>query len=262
MTNFRIWTPPFKRRKQAKKFIRTTTGKFTKGKTMNNINLKTIQIGDLKFLTRPGSSDEAAIREVVEKKSYLKYKLKIEAGQKWLDLGTNCGAFSVFAMSLGAKVESYEPDPQSAEVARRNIYLNNFTPMLAQQAVVFDDVKELKFSTHPDKPWRNSTKKKWKGGTELIVSCEQFANLVNRATHCKMDIEGAEIDILQHTQDFGTIEVLIFEWHFDIQPFCKYFHAAIKNLSKHFSVIKGAKIDPSLEVYKFFPPAKVIYCFK
>jgi len=57
-----------------------------------------VEIDNLKIPLTSGSSDEKAVREVVEKKSYLRREFQIAAGERWLDLGGNVGAFTVFSL--------------------------------------------------------------------------------------------------------------------------------------------------------------------
>lgn len=71
---------------------------------------------------RPGTSDEAVMREVLVHKSYQKKSrgFDVEQGEEWLDLGANVGAFALYCRSRGALAVCYEPMPSCFEVLLQN----------------------------------------------------------------------------------------------------------------------------------------------
>src|SRR5207344_2312360 len=72
---------------------------------------------------RPGTSDENALIEVINKKAYRRGSVKfdVERGERWLDLGANIGAFALYARSKGATVECYEPMPDCFAILKKNV---------------------------------------------------------------------------------------------------------------------------------------------
>ncbi len=71
---------------------------------------------------RPGTTDEAVLREVLENRSYRRASMgfDVKAGERWLDLGANIGAFALYCRTRGATAECYEPDPGNFKVLRLN----------------------------------------------------------------------------------------------------------------------------------------------
>ena len=82
----------------------------------------------------------------------------------------------------------------------------------------------------------------------------------------KIDIEGAEIDILESIKpsDWSkwNTKKLTFEYSFDIDPYIPRFLEIIQNLEKYFSTVSYSKVKPEEEYYKHFPAATMVYCLK
>ena len=69
------------------------------------------EINGIKFLYRDGTSDLKTFEEVIERNVYQKKGMEIENGENWIDAGGNVRAFTLLAISKGASVTVYEPDP-------------------------------------------------------------------------------------------------------------------------------------------------------
>jgi predicted RNA methylase len=80
-----------------------------------------IEAAGFRWWIREGTSDYSSISEVAERRAYFTGYFKPEPGEHWLDAGANIGAFAVVAAAAGAQVTSYEPAPDNAELARRNL---------------------------------------------------------------------------------------------------------------------------------------------
>ena len=176
-------------------------------------------INGIKFYHRKGFSDLKTLEEVIGHDCYQKRGLKIQEGQRWMDCGGNVGAFALLACSKNASVEVYEPDPFNCEMIERNLKLNGFRAKIHQAALVHDDRESaVLFIGNNNNVWRNSLMKKW-NDKGLRVPCLNFDEEVKRKgfTSCKMDIEGAEMPILENSQ--VTFDHLVYEWSLDIDPF-------------------------------------------
>src|SRR5271166_6051879 len=93
-----------------------------------------------KFNIRPNTSDEKAILEVWKKNSYQRKEFQIEKGEKWIDLGSNIGAFSVYAGLRGCSVAAYEADEYNRNATANNLILNGVASWSTSfGAVVHDD---------------------------------------------------------------------------------------------------------------------------
>mgnify|MGYP003656944234 CR=1 FL=1 len=150
------------------------------------MKLEQDEIKGIKFWHRTGFSDLKTFEEVIGRGTYLKRGMQILPGERWMDCGGNVGAFALLACSLGAEVVVYEPDPYNCEMIGNN---NNV--------------------------WRNSIVKKW-NSMGIEVQCANFDSEAKNFQGCKMDIEGAEMPILEETKSvFGKF---VYEWSFDIDP--------------------------------------------
>lgn len=71
---------------------------------------------------RPNSSDGRAMDEVIQTRIYRRVSLgfDVEAGEIWLDLGANVGAFAVYCAIRNASVVCFEPDPDSFRLLQLN----------------------------------------------------------------------------------------------------------------------------------------------
>lgn len=174
------------------------------------------KIEGIKFYYREGFSDLKTFNEVIGNKTYLKKGMTINKGEKWMDCGGNVGAFALLACSKGAKVTIYEPDPLNCKMIERNLKLNNFDADIKQAALIHNDTKDIiLFIGNNNQTWRNSIVKKW-NNKGIKVPCLNFDLEAENFDCCKMDIEGAEMQILESTNKL--FKKLVYEWSFDIDP--------------------------------------------
>lgn len=198
------------------------------------MELKKGNINGISFFYREGFSDLKTFEEVLGRKTYLKKGMTIEKGETWMDCGGNVGAFTLLACSLGAKVTVYEPDPFNCKMIERNLKLNNFEAEIKQVALVHDDTKTVKlFIGNNNNTWRNSIVKKW-NNKYLNVNCLNFDEEAKNFDCCKMDIEGAEMKILETTQ--VVFNKLVYEWSFDIDPSLSRFWDIIESQDKFYNI--------------------------
>jgi FkbM family methyltransferase len=172
------------------------------------------EINGIKFYHREGFSDLKTFEEVLGNKVYLKKGMTINENESWMDCGGNVGSFALMACSKGAKVTIYEPDPYNCEMIEKNLKLNNFQADIKQVALVHNDIKEaVLFIGNNNAVWRNSIVKKW-NDKGIKVPCINFDKEAKNFDCCKMDIEGAEMLILENTNK--VFEKLVYEWSLDI----------------------------------------------
>lgn len=227
--------------------------------------MKRIEVKGLQFNVRPGTSDEKAIQEVVVDGAYKRRYFQVESGERWLDLGANIGAFSCWAGSLGAQVEAYEPEPQNAALTRDNIALNHLVIPVHEQAVVSDgeprDHLNLYLSNTTYGNWRHSLYKT-KNKRCIQVPVARISPLLASCDAVKMDIEGAEIDILFSLTDYGAVRKLCFEYHFDVNDSIALFMDIIGKLKRIFPEVRHNKLPEGMEHYTFYPPARIVFCWR
>jgi len=194
------------------------------------------EIDGIKFFCRDGFSDLKTFEEVIERKTYLKKGMTIQAGENWMDCGGNVGAFALLACSKGAKVTVYEPDPFNCKMIEKNLRLNGFDAEIKQAALVHDDRKDVTlFIGNNNNVWRNSIVKKW-NNKGIKVPCLNFDEEASKFDCCKMDIEGAEMLILENTNK--VFRKLVYEWSFDIDPSLPRFWSVLESQQLKYSDAK------------------------
>jgi FkbM family methyltransferase len=197
--------------------------------------LKEGKINGIKFFYREDFSDLKTFEEVLGNKVYLKKGMTINPGEKWMDCGGNVGAFTLLAASKGAKVTVYEPDPFNCDMIKKNLALNGLSAEIKQAALVHNHVKEITlFIGNNNQTWRNSIVKKW-NNKGIKVPCLNFDSEAKDFDCCKMDIEGAEMLILENTNK--VFNKLVYEWSLDIDRNINRLRTLIKIQEKIYSKI-------------------------
>lgn len=162
---------------------------------------------------RPGTSDERVLNEVIHKRCYrrVKDRFDVEAGERWLDLGANIGAFAVYCRLRGATADCYEPDVDCFSVLMRNA--RGFR--CRNTAVTSLRVAELDYWVSKD---RNNlhTGSVLKSRSGVMVPHGTVNNVcadtLDSYDGVKMDIEGSEMGILD-AQMLPRCHKLVIEYH-------------------------------------------------
>lgn len=229
------------------------------------LQVSKVSVGGLDWLVRPDSSDIKSINEVVAKHSYEKQGITLNAGDSWIDLGANIGAFTVLAASKGCRVTAYEPDPVSWRLTQENLKVNGLEAEVINAAITTTNSNNATFYVNSARKnyWRNSLVKPWRGGKTIKVKTLNFKDCLYTGAHIKMDIEGSEFPILENI-DYTKIGNLVFEWSFDVDPSIVRFQQVIKKLRTHYNKVVYAGFDESHAQWQasWFPPCKTVYCLK
>lgn len=152
------------------------------------------------FYIRPGTSDMLVLREVFVADEYrILSNPWIRNGDVVLDIGANIGAFSIAAAGRGARVFSFEPERENIRMAIGNFNVHGVSPHLEPMAVWSNDEgvylapAEGNTGTHDGE----------QGEDEYLVGSVTLDwildNHINgeEVAYLKMDVEGAEISILE-----------------------------------------------------------------
>ena len=193
---------------------------------------------------REGTTDEKVMAEIFTKQAYKKpiIGFEVEAGDMWLDLGAHIGCFSLWAIENGAaKVYAYEPEPSNFELLSKNAKGHNIS---ANNAAVGWRGGKAAFNIAPN-TWRHSLLRKYKRGAPTIdVEVSAIDSLIEKhpdADCIKMDIEGAEIEILEKKKEWNGIRKLVFEYSFTQERDMGKFFGIVENLKQSFDVVKYPK---------------------
>ena len=193
---------------------------------------------------REGTTDEKVITEIFEKKAYRKPSIgfEVERADVWLDLGAHIGCFAKFAAERGAaKVYSYEPEPSNFELLSKNA--EGIPVEVFNSAVAWKGGRAV-FNVAPN-TWRHSLSRKYKyGASSIDVEVKAIDEIL--ATHpdvdcIKMDIEGAEIEILQEKREWPGVRKLVFEYSFTQEREMNKFFAIADNLKNAFDMVSYPK---------------------
>lgn len=243
------------------------------------LDLKTLSIKprktekELTIFYREGTTDEKVIPEVLKTNVYQSKKndFYIESNDRWLDLGGNIGTFLLLCLAHQVQfVISFEPEPENFSILKKNV-LENFPKekkhfRLEKKAI---GLKEGSFPLYLCKgdynKYRHSMLPR-KGRKSIQVKVDPIAEIIEKyKIDCiKMDIEGAEIEILEKIplKVLKPIKKLVFEYSFDFDKSIPRFLKIIEKLRKHFKVVSYSKVkDHELE-YNYFPPCVNVFCKK
>lgn len=227
--------------------------------------MKKIKTNNLEMHLRENTSDYKAIQEVLIKGAYERQYFQIEAGERWLDLGANVGAFSCLVLSRGATVIPVEPEPENAQLAQLNINRNGFDARVRCVAVTHDRDTRSKatfyLSNTDYAQWRHSLSNiGGKRRKAIEVSLVPFSQLLDGVDGVKLDVEGAEIEILENVQSFQNVRKLCFEYHFDVDSLVARYNAINNRLGDFFDEIRAPK--RKIEHFTAFPQAERVFAWK
>lgn len=217
------------------------------------------------FHVRENTTDEQAILECCKKQVYRKKgKLEIEPTDIWLDLGANVGGFAVHAAKQGATVYAVEPEPENFSILQNNVELNHLLANVKclQAACVAGQEKTLDlYVCNGEKNKYRHTLIPVRNREKITVKCVNFDKLIRGVTAVKMDIEGAEMDIFDATEDWHNVRKLAFEYHFDMDRSVANFRRRMKKLEKHFPHVEFARVPEDLVEYNFYPAMRLVHCY-
>lgn len=189
--------------------------------------------------------DIPIIREVYHGNQYHRKDIGfgVEKDELWIDIGAHIGCFTKKCQYYGAHTESYEPDPDNFELLKKNSVGKCFNVAVG------------------DKAGKVSLKKGSKCYFNKVIpgsDIEQvaFEDILKPGCCVKMDIEGAEIPILDNC-DFSGIKKMVFAYHINCDRSRTNFLKRMERLRKWFGVIHHQEIKS--EHMDFFPNEIIVY---
>mgnify|MGYP000029341664 FL=1 len=179
------------------------------------MELKKKSFGFNEFYIRDNKSDEWVIREVIDPKTYQK-ALNINKNDIVLDLGLNIGAYCVFWGYKAKECYAYEPEIENFNIAVKNVELNKLKNCyLFNTAVVGHTDKTMNFYVGLGERKDGHSILPFRGREKVTVNCENINDILEKtkANKIKIDIEGAEYEVIKAIKDWSNIDAIIFEWH-------------------------------------------------
>jgi FkbM family methyltransferase len=191
---------------------------------------------------RSSSTDVQAIIEVLGDKCYLRDDTWSPHGHEVLDAGAHIGCFSRYALDKGAmSVRSFEPEPSNAALARRNADAPH--ACLVEAALVNSNSSSATLVLGRQRndgaanTWRHALEdyNTYAGDLETrTVRCLSFYDILGNATFVKMDIEGAELAILDTFERgvWRNVRRLVFEYSFTKRRSLPHFRRIVQALER------------------------------
>ena len=132
-----------------------------------------------------------------------------------IDCGANIGLSVIYFKSLypDAIIHAFEPDPAAYEKLVANIQANGIKDVFTYKAAVWIEDGELVFET--DGSWGGHIGDDADAVGVTVKARKLDALLDKHVDFLKMDIEGAESDVIMHSKELiaRNVERLFFEWH-------------------------------------------------
>jgi FkbM family methyltransferase len=192
---------------------------------------------------RPGdasgpSSDEEALAEVLVEHCYrLPPAFDVQAGERWLDLGANIGAFSVYCRQRGATTVCFEPDLDNCEVLYENVRGSGSTIYPCAFTAHSQPVLSMRGSPNPLNRYRGTVDGAVPARyTEYGRVGNLYAGALRdeRFDGVKMDIEGSEGDLIDEWL-LPACSKLVLEYHTSRDPSLLNLRRRLAILQSHFS---------------------------
>ena len=137
----------------------------------------------------------------------------LRPGDLFVDVGSNVGAYALWAAELGAQVIALEPDPETAVRLRENVGLNPESEVDVRQNAVAAETGTMTMTVGLDT--RNRLRPGTVDGEQVdVVTLDEV--LQGAVATVKVDVEGAERLVLQGAERSlaaGNIRVLQLEWN-------------------------------------------------
>jgi FkbM family methyltransferase len=162
---------------------------------------------------RPDTIDEEIERDISR---YFRH-LHPASSDIWLDGGAHIGLFARRIAPAVKRVVCFEPEPDNFALLTYNT--RELPNVLCHQAALVgnnDASRPLYLNSRMNTGNHSLVTKRNRLG--ITVPAMAFDTVMRRygITHCKLNVEGAEDEILRNSQVLGRLQTLIVEWHFKI----------------------------------------------
>ena len=162
------------------------------------------------------------------------------AGPFILDCGSNIGMSIVFFKALypKAKIIGFEPEESTYALLEKNIASNDFKEVQLHQVALGMEDATISFFVDPETPGSlaMSTIRSRSLNKEIVVRQRKLSTYIDREVDLlKLDVEGAELAVLQDLVSTGTItriNQMIVEYHHNIHKSQEAFSSFLGQLEK------------------------------
>lgn len=158
-------------------------------------------------------------------KKYIYYVQLETMEPRILDCGAHIGLTSMYFKSLypGARITAFEPDPANLEIMKTNFETNRMTDVEIIPKALWSSQTQLQLhiDTDIENKWTSTgslLKGSWTGkqpSTPITVEAVPLSSYLNEPIDIlKMDIEGAETEVLKECRDkLSNVKYLFVEFH-------------------------------------------------
>lgn len=136
---------------------------------------------------------------------YLKYR-DIHEADVVFDCGSYQGHFALYAAKKArkGKVYCFEPDEKNISLIKKNLQLNRLTNVFIVKKVLAGHTGKITFFA---KGGAGSKISNYKSKSDIEIDCITLAdfcteNKINHVNFIKMDVEGAEVQVVESSQNF------------------------------------------------------------
>jgi len=134
-----------------------------------------------------------------------------------IDIGAHIGSFSIYAASKGSQVYAFEPHPKNYALLKANLRINRISTVSCFRMAVSSTTGKrtlFEYSTSGEHSFYPVS------GRKISVPCVSLEDIFSRkkVSFCdflKMDVEGAEFEIILHSPRavFSRIGIIAMEYH-------------------------------------------------
>ena len=115
------------------------------------------------------------------------------------DIGSNLGFHTIFLSKIGYKVDSYEPDPNTFELLKKNIKINSCLKTKPYNLAVYNKKGKLNFTrviNHLMASHISGNKKAYGSLQHIRVKSINIKSIIKKYDLIKLDVEGSESKII------------------------------------------------------------------
>jgi len=192
-------------------------------KKLEKIPLSKIFMSKIRSVKIPSSIELFGNKMYLKKQSFVSWKLsqegiyeetetryvmdQIKEGQIVLDIGANIGYYTlIFANLVGKKghVFAFEPEPDNFDVLKKNVETNNYKNTTTENLAVSNKIGNIKLylsksnvGQHKIFPSKMTSDDYVNVNVTTIDEYFKLSDLYDKISFIKIDVEGAEMSVLQ-----------------------------------------------------------------
>jgi len=173
---------------------------------------------------QPGDfvSDQIYKQQYYEREVSEVIKEWVTEGSTAFDIGAHIGHHTLMMhdqVGKEGRVYAFEPNPEIADLLRQTVRMNSVTNVEVEQSVLSDEAGFVNLYVDPENSGSSSVKSSEEENEQIEVESIQLSeyiaeNEINHIDFVKMDVQGAEINIIRDiSQQLDWFETILLEVH-------------------------------------------------